>query len=99
MLEQTARQAIRVYAQICNMDPVPSAATFQIGMIHRRLGNNDDALKCFDTVIDIDPDGRHGIQTCMIYPLYIHDDSYFYYFIFIIERNGKKIRIYVCCCF
>jgi Ca2+-binding EF-hand superfamily protein/tetratricopeptide (TPR) repeat protein len=59
-LEQSARQAIRIYSQICSMDPVPSAATYQIGLMHKRLGNDGDALRCFDEVINIDPDGSHG---------------------------------------
>jgi tetratricopeptide (TPR) repeat protein len=42
------------------MESVPSAATYEIGLIHKRLGNDKDAMQCFDKVIDIDPDGRHG---------------------------------------
>jgi hypothetical protein len=59
-LEQSARSAIRIYAQVCGMESVPSAATYEIGLIHKRLGNDKDAMQCFDKVIDIDPDGRHG---------------------------------------
>ena len=57
-LELAAKRAIRFYVQVGALEPIPSAPTFQIGLIHKRLGNLHDAVECFDNVIDVDPTAR-----------------------------------------
>jgi len=57
-LEGAAKKAIRVYLQVSALEKVPSAPTYQIGLIHKRLGNLREALECFEAVIEVDPNGR-----------------------------------------
>jgi len=57
-LEDAAKKCIRLYVQIGGLEPIPSAPTFNIGMVHKRLGNLTDAVACFENVIDVDPTGK-----------------------------------------
>jgi len=57
-LERAAKRAIRLYVQVGGLEPIPSAPTFQIGLVHKRLGNLHDAVECFENVIDVDPTAR-----------------------------------------
>ena len=51
--EQNHQRALQYVNKLLDKDPTNEEAWLYLGIIYRRMGNQDDAIKCFETAVDL----------------------------------------------